>query len=79
MKKYLLGFALVLALIACGQKGAEPKHNDQDVEESNKARKDDSKKESPLVTEDTVKLQWSYLITMKFSSAKKKMKTINMN
>lgn len=56
MKKYLLGFALVLALIACGQKGAEPKHNDQDVEESNKARKDDSKKESPLVTEDTVKL-----------------------
>lgn len=75
MKKYLLGFALVLALIACGQKGAEPKHNDQDVEESNKARKDDSKKESPLVTEDTVKLFNNNEIFI----SKEKMKTINMN
>lgn len=56
MKKYLLGFALVLALIACGQKGAEPKHNDQEVEDSKKDQKDASKKDLPLVTEDTVKL-----------------------
>ncbi|WP_215535649.1 outer surface lipoprotein OspB [Borreliella bavariensis] len=56
MKKYLLGFALVLALIACGQKGAEPKHNDQEVEDSKKDQKDASKKDLPLATEDTVKL-----------------------
>ncbi|AAT93774.1 MULTISPECIES: outer surface lipoprotein OspB [Borreliella] len=56
MKKYLLGFALVLALIACGQKGAEPKHNDQEVEDSKKDQKDNSKRDLPLVTEDTVKL-----------------------
>nr|AAA92302.1 major outer membrane surface protein B [Borreliella garinii] len=56
MKKYLLGFALVLALIACGHKGAEPKHNDQEVEDSKKDQKDASKKDLPLVTEDTVKL-----------------------
>ncbi|WP_187983293.1 outer surface lipoprotein OspB [Borreliella bavariensis] len=56
MKKYLLGFALVLALIACGQKGAEPKHNDQEVEDSKKDQKDASKKDLPLVTEDSVSL-----------------------
>nr|AAB81578.1 outer surface protein B [Borreliella garinii] len=56
MKKYGLGFALVSSWPACVQKGAEPKHNDQEVEDSKKDQKDASKKDLPLVTEDTVKL-----------------------
>nr|AAB81580.1 outer surface protein B [Borreliella garinii] len=56
MKTYLLGFALVSSWPACVQKGAEPNLNDQEVEDSKKDQKDASKKDLPLVTEDTVKL-----------------------
>ncbi|SCW38333.1 lipoprotein [Borreliella japonica] len=60
MKQYLLGFALVLALIGCAQKGAEPKntsqdHNDQEIFDSSKVSKD-SKQSIPLRTENSVPL-----------------------
>ncbi|WKC87653.1 outer surface lipoprotein OspB [Borreliella japonica] len=60
MKQYLLGFALVLALIGCAQKGAEQKntsqdHNDQEIFDSSKVSKD-SKQSIPLTTENSVSL-----------------------
>lgn len=66
MRQYLIGFALVLALLACAQKGAEPKaqSNDQEVVDSNKnASKDsNSKQVLPTSTEDTVSLFNGYTI-----------------
>ncbi|WNY70939.1 outer surface lipoprotein OspB (plasmid) [Borreliella californiensis] len=60
MRLYLIGFALVLALIGCAQKGAEPKntsqkYNDQEIIDSNKAPKD-AKQDLPTVTENSVSL-----------------------
>nr|AAB81572.1 outer surface protein B [Borreliella garinii] len=56
MKIYGLGFALVNSSPACVQKGAEPKHNDQEVEDSKKNQKDSSKRDLPSETEDLVSL-----------------------
>ncbi|AJA90704.1 cell surface protein (plasmid) [Borreliella chilensis] len=59
MKKYLLGFALAITLIACAQKGADPKntstqeYNDQEIiDTSNKG----DVTTLPLTTEDSVPL-----------------------
>ncbi|WKC74799.1 outer surface lipoprotein OspB (plasmid) [Borreliella yangtzensis] len=65
MRQYLIGFALVLALLACAQKGAEPKaqSNDQEVVDSSKdSPSKDSKQVLPTSTEDTVSLFNGYTI-----------------
>lgn len=69
MKQYLLVFALVLALIACSQKGTEPKstsqdHNDQEIINSDNTPKD-SKKESYFFSQK--KTLYLYLMAIKFS------------
>ncbi|WKC80302.1 outer surface lipoprotein OspB [Borreliella tanukii] len=59
MRQYLIGFALVLALLACAQKGAEPKtqnHNDQEIIDSSSDAPKDSKQVLPTSTEDSVSL-----------------------
>ncbi|MBB6043251.1 outer surface lipoprotein OspB (plasmid) [Borreliella yangtzensis] len=65
MRQYLIGFALVLALLACAQKGAEPKtqNNDQEIVDSGKdSSSKDSKQVLPTSTEDTVSLFNGYTI-----------------
>ncbi|MBB6031865.1 hypothetical protein HNR35_000868 [Borreliella spielmanii] len=57
-QQYLLVFALILALIACSQKGTEPKddnYNDQEIASGDKEPKI-SKKELPRETETAVSL-----------------------
>lgn len=61
MKQYLLVFALVLALIACSQKGTEPKstsqdHNDQEIINSDNTPKDSKKDLTVLAEENSVPL-----------------------
>lgn len=61
MKQYLLVFALVLALIACSQKGTEPKstsqdHNDQEIINSDNTPKDSKKDLTVLAEENSVSL-----------------------
>ncbi|QFI14975.1 outer surface lipoprotein OspB (plasmid) [Borrelia sp. CA_690] len=62
MRLYLLGFALVLALMACAQKGAEPKnttqkHNDQEILDSTKKTSTQAAEQVlPAATEDSVSL-----------------------
>ncbi|MBB6208374.1 outer surface lipoprotein OspB [Borreliella lanei] len=60
MRLYLIGFALVLALIGCAQKGTEPKNtsgknSDKELIDSSKAEKD-AKQTLPAATEDSVSL-----------------------
>ncbi|WKC75702.1 outer surface lipoprotein OspB [Borreliella valaisiana] len=64
MRQYLIGFALALALLACAQKGAEPKtqNNDQEVVDSSKDSPKDSKQVLPTSTEDKVSLFNGYTI-----------------
>ncbi|AIJ30265.1 cell surface protein [Borreliella valaisiana] len=64
MRQYLIGFALVLALLACAQKGAEPKtqNSDREIMDSNKDSSKDSKQVLTTSTEKAVSLFNGYTI-----------------